>query len=377
MDYSKVPAAGTPTWLKLSREDSEKNAEQKDVAGLEKENAKPASAERMARKAAANQKFDLSLMEQGKSKGRPPLARKDEDGDVTAKVIAGKQGKANQSSAPTADAANAADTAKETKNKGKKRASASVGEAAENAQNTEAKQRSKARQSAPMPTDKRPEIQENKRKSAPGQQSTKRPLPEASHNAKPADKAAKRIKPSRSDAAKGDAPANSEPKRQASKGGAAQPADSRETQKTAPRASGGAQAKQHAESQPRKLRQAEAHQAAEQQRIPAEQRAADKHVTSRPGSKSDIAPLPPPIATAVAAAAEPDNFRKLQVHHLLTSNAYPLSSHASSRALLKYQQHTCVASLSTYGVLFGRRSMLRCRASIRISRSSAFRSWRA
>ncbi len=149
MDYSKAPAAGTPTWLKLSREDAEKDAAQKDVAGLEKENAKPASTERMARKAAALQKIDLANLEQQKGKGRPPLARKDEGDDVTAKVRAEKKGKASKSAAPPTDAN--VNTSKEVKDKGKKVASATEEQAAEGAHNSEPKQRSKARKSAPAP----------------------------------------------------------------------------------------------------------------------------------------------------------------------------------------------------------------------------------
>lgn len=331
VDYSKAPAAGTPTWLKLSREDAEKDAAQKDVAGLEKENAKPASTERMARKAAALQKIDLANLEQQKGKGRPPLARKDEGDDVTAKVRAEKKGKASKSAAPPTDAN--VNTSKEVKDKGKKVASATEEQAAEGAHNSEPKQRSKARKSAPapMPADERPQIQESKRKSAPGQHSAKRPLPEASQDAKPADKVAKRVKPSSSDAAiagkKAEAPADPKPTRGASNHGAAQPADSWETQRAAPRASGGTQAKQQAESQPRKTRQAEVHESSEQQHRHAEQKI-EKHVASRPANKAELAPLPPPVkatdAAAPTAAAEPDNFRKLQVQHLLTSIASPL-----------------------------------------------------
>ncbi|BDA42822.1 hypothetical protein COCOBI_03-7150 [Coccomyxa sp. Obi] len=326
VDYSKAPAARTPTWLKLSREDAEKDAAEKDVAGLEKENAKPASAERRARKAVAPQKIDPAGGEQERGKGRPPLARKDEGDGVTAKVSAEKKGKASKSAAPPADAMDEGISPKEMKPKGKKGASATEGQAAEVALDSESKQRSKARKSAPapLPATERPQVHEHKRKSAPGQHPTKRPLPEAPHDAKPADKVAKRVKPSNAAIAeiKADAPAKSEPSREASDHGAAQPADSWETQKTAPRASRGTQAKQHAESQPQKTRQAEAHQASEKQHRPAEQRA-EKHITSRPASKSEIAPLPA-LATdaAVAAAAEPDNFRKLQEEYAALQSKY-------------------------------------------------------
>ncbi|CAL8467543.1 g7081 [Coccomyxa elongata] len=330
VDYSKAPTAGAPTWLKLSHEDTEKDAAQKDVAGLEKENAKPASAERMARKAAAAQKVDLAILEQEKGKGRPPLARKDEGDHVTAKLSAEKKGKASRTAAPTTDASDEGNTSKEVKNRGKKVSSATEGQAADGAHNSEPKQRIKARKSAPapLPADERPQVQESKRKSAPGQHTTKRPLPEASQDAKPAAKVAKRVKPSRSDAAiaetKAEAPADPKSTREASNLAAAQPADSWETQKTAPRASGGTQAKQQAESQPRKTRQAEAHQASEQQHRPAEQRA-EKHVTSRPANKSELAPLPPPVKAtdaAATAAAEPDNFRKLQEEYAALQSKY-------------------------------------------------------
>lgn len=314
VNYSKSPAPGTPTWLKLPREDGEKDAADTGGAGTEKENAKPASAERKAKKADAQEGAGRPAKEQKQGKERHLLARKDEPDDVAAKVPAAKKGKGFANAVAEPSLVDEGPSTSLDNHKAKKR---EEGQAAKDAKGDQAKQKGKARKSAPAPAvaEEQPALKDNKRKSAPEKLSTKRALPEPSRDAQPAGKAAKKAKTSGA----AEAPVIPEQPR-AGTAAEAQPhrsADSWKTSSKASKASKGKEAQEQATSQPCKADskvQPPVQQQVRDQPKHAEKKA-EKPAAARAASKQQSLPQPSPQAPD--SVAESDNFKKLQVCHSL------------------------------------------------------------
>ncbi|EIE24541.1 hypothetical protein COCSUDRAFT_46844 [Coccomyxa subellipsoidea C-169] len=312
VDYSKAPAPGTPTWLKLTREDGEEDAA--NTAGTEKENTKPASAERKTKKAEVKAADVHPAKEQKQGKGRPPLARKDEAEDVTTEAAAAKKANADavdHQAAVAEGPSTSGDNVKGNKKGG--------GQSAKDVKGDAAEQKSKARKSAPAPpiAEERPVQKDSKRKSAPEQLSNKRAVPEPSKDAKPAGKAAKKAKTS----AAAEAP---ELAQQPRTSGVAepQPARSSDSWKTSSRASKGKEAQEQAVSQPaaEDSKAQPAKELAPDKPRHAEKKA-DKPASARPVSRQQQPPaLPPPHAPDTAT--ESNNFKKLQVEYAALQSKY-------------------------------------------------------
>lgn len=343
VDYSKPHGPGTPTWLKLQRDNGD--AAQPDVTGIEKENAKPASAERKAKKAAAKEQNDAPGKEQAQEKGRPPLARKDE-ADVTAKEVPGKKTKASADAAPQKNPLKEGPSSSEDKSKAKgmKGASAADKPTEQDARaGDKAQHKKQARKSepAPAPAAERLTVKEDKRKSAPEKLPAKRALPESSQEAKPAGKAMKKVKTSKAASEAAEAVAAPEQPRKANGSAGQPPAESSDTWKTSVSAPKGGEVQEHAAS---KLLEADSKkkavaQKSDSKKEAAAQRAADqpKPVKSiiemhkpaglkpaaveraAPSNQPSAAQLPLPVASD--AAAQSEHFRELQVmsaEHLCT-----------------------------------------------------------